>query len=282
MTLLVAVAGLVGALAAWPMLRQVLRSEALIRPNHRGDDVATAGGLVLVVVTLAATTVVAVDASATGSGLAAELAAPGRSTWLPAVWAVAGFGLLGFVDDVAARGRAGGFRGHLANMARGRLTTGGLKLVGGAAVGVVAVALVGRDDVWVLIGDAAVVALAANLANLVDLRPGRTTKVAAVAWVALLAVAGVGAVMHPASLVVGAAAGLAVPELAEKVMLGDTGSNVIGAVLGVTAVVVLDGWARLTLGVVLVGLNAASELVSFNRVIDGWAPLRWLDGLGRR
>jgi hypothetical protein len=33
--------------------------------------------------------------------------------------------------------------------------------------------------------------------------------------------------------------------------------------------------------VVVAGLNLASERVSFSRVIDRTAPLRWLDGLGR-
>lgn len=287
MTLVVAVAGIVGGLVGWPLLRPALTTPALIRTNHRGDDIVTAGGLVLVLVALAAAVVVSVagvwtqPAWVMGGVESLGPAAAARATWTAALVAVLGFALLGFVDDAAAAGRAGGFRGHVTAMGHGQLTTGGLKLLGGAAGAVTAVAMAGRDRPLVLIGDALIVALAANLANLLDLRPARTTKAALAAWLGLLAVGGLGVALHPASLVVGAAVGLLVPELREEVMLGDTGSNVVGACLGLTAVAVLGGPARIVVAVVLVVLNASSEVVSFSTVIERVAPLRWLDGLGR-
>jgi hypothetical protein len=59
------------------------------------------------------------------------------------------------------------------------------------------------------------------------------------------------------------------------------GPTVIGAVLGVGAVLALGPWARVALAVALAALNLAAEMVSFSRVIDRVGPLRRLDRLGR-
>ena len=79
----------------------------------------------------------------------------------------------------------------------------------------------------------------------------------------------------------GAAVGLLRPDLAGESMLGDTGANAAGALLG-TALVQGAGrrgrWAALA---VLVGLTLASEKVSFTRVIESTPVLRELDALGR-
>ena len=64
-------------------------------------------------------------------------------------------------------------------------------------------------------------------------------------------------------------------------MLGDAGANPLGALCGLAALVAAPAaGARWGLVVVLVGLNVVSEFVSFSRVIDTVAPLRWLDRLG--
>ena len=83
-------------------------------------------------------------------------------------------------------------------------------------------------------------------------------------------------------MVVGAALGLLLDDLHERLMLGDAGSNVLGAVLGL-GVVVACGTATRDIALVAVALlNGAGELVSFSRVIDAVAPLRALDRAGRR
>jgi hypothetical protein len=65
-------------------------------------------------------------------------------------------------------------------------------------------------------------------------------------------------------------------------MLGDTGANSAGALLG-TALIQRTGrrgrWAAL---VVLTALTLSSEKVSFTRVIESTPGLRELDALGRR
>jgi hypothetical protein len=52
--------------------------------------------------------------------------------------------------------------------------------------------------------------------------------------------------------------------------------------LGAAAAVALPRRARIAVLAAITGLTAASEVVSFTRVIDRTPPLRWLDMLGRR
>jgi UDP-N-acetylmuramyl pentapeptide phosphotransferase/UDP-N-acetylglucosamine-1-phosphate transferase len=132
-----------------------------------------------------------------------------------------------------------------------------------------------------VLADVVLVALAANLTNLFDRAPGRAIKVGLLAWIPIALIArtdAVGAALAPA---VGAFAGLLGDDLHERLMLGDAGSNVIGAALGVAVVMECAPLTRTIVLGVLVAATSASEFVSFSRVIDGVPALRKLDRLGR-
>ena len=192
-----------------------------------------------------------------------------------------GFGLLGLLDDLGGAGESGGFRGHLRSLASGRLTTGAVKLFGGAAVAVVVVAVIEPDSLGRLLADGALVALAANLGNLLDRAPGRTTKVALLAFVVLVLGAGAEPELAGVALAVGAGGGAAAGDLAERLMLGDAGANVLGAALGLGVVLACSPTTRTVVLVVVALLNLASERVSFSRVIAAVPPLRAADRWGR-
>ncbi len=65
-------------------------------------------------------------------------------------------------------------------------------------------------------------------------------------------------------------------------MLGDAGANALGALLGVAAVAGLRRPSRLVVLGTVAALTAASEKVSFTKVIAGNPALHRLDMLGRR
>jgi hypothetical protein len=71
-------------------------------------------------------------------------------------------------------------------------------------------------------------------------------------------------------------------DLGERAMLGDGGANALGAMLGTAAAVSLPRPARIVTLAAVVGLTAASEVVSFTKVIARTPPLNWVDMLGRR
>jgi len=196
-------------------------------------------------------------------------------------------GVLGALDDLAGDAARKGLRGHLAALGRGQVTTGAVKVVGLVLTGLVAAAVQAADHhlapgrhrstrvVDVLVGGA-VVAGTANLVNLLDLRPGRALK-ATILLGAPLALAGSAA----APAAVGAAAAALRDDLAGASMLGDTGANAAGALLGVALLDRLGRRGRLVALGVLTVLTLASERVSFTTVIESTPVLREIDAWGR-
>jgi hypothetical protein len=241
------------------------------RTNHRGEPITLLEG----------------PAVALG-GIAGSLVARGSGRERLAV-AIAGAGAAAFgsYDDLAGNGGKRGFRGHLGALTEGELTTGAVKLAGIGATGLAAAMIAGRPagsnprplgsaaaDVVI---NAGLIAGGANLLNLFDLRPGRAIKVALLAG-GLLAPSAGGAAAAPLA----AAAALLPEDLGERSMLGDGGANALGAMLGAAAATSLPRPARIAALGVIVGLTAASEVVSFSQVIDRTPVLRWADKLGRR
>ena len=161
-------------------------------------------------------------------------------------WAVyvLGVALLGLLDDALGRGAAAaaraGWRGHARAVARGALLDRGDQ--GGrarSALAAYATSGLGRHGLG-YVADLALLLLTTNLFNLLDLRPGRVEK----AFAALLARALRrrldGRAARPARasssgpVLVGAAF-----TLRERAMLGDTGSNLVGALAGISLLVTL-------------------------------------------
>jgi UDP-N-acetylmuramyl pentapeptide phosphotransferase/UDP-N-acetylglucosamine-1-phosphate transferase len=130
--------------------------------------------------------------------------------------------------------------------------------------------------------DALLVALAANLGNLLDRAPGRTIKAGAIAFAVLAIFTVVPRSLVPVAVVAGAAFGLLLDDLHERLMLGDAGANVIGAAIAVGAVATTSVATRVILLVVVAAANLSSEWVSFSRLIEATAPLRGFDRWGRR
>ena len=285
MTLAVAVAvAYVAARLLWLLLRSTWSHTGLLRPNYRGQAVPTAAG---VVVPLAVVLVEAGRVAAGAAGIGAR-GGPGPAR-LSVLVTVLGLGLVGMVDDlVEAEDQRRGFLGHVGALARGRLTAGGAKLLGGAGVALVAVGVSptgGPEDgssLAMLLADAALVALAANLANLFDRAPGRAIKAGSLSFVVLAVATGGPAVLTGVAVVTGAAAALLVDDLHERLMLGDVGANVLGGAIGLGVVQACSTTTRVVVLAMVAGLNLASEVVSFSRVIDAVAPLRSLDRAGRR
>ena len=273
-------AALAGALAArvlWVGLRPVLHQPLFLRDNFRGRTLPTATGLVL---PLALLVVEAVRAVADATDVV-EVGRHGAAR-LSVLVAGVGLGLLGLVDDLADTGEARGFRGHLGELARGRLSTGGLKLLGGMAVALVAVAPHADGSAVRLLVDAGLVALGANLGNLFDRRPGRTLKAGVLSCLVLAVGAGGPSVLAPVAVVAGAGLAMFADDARERLMLGDAGANVLGGVAALGVVLACSPLTRALTLVMVAVLNGLSEVVSFSRVIDGVRPLRAVDRWGRR
>lgn len=176
-----------------------------------------------------------------------------------AVPAVAPIAAIGIADDLWS-GPERGLREHI----RAGATTGTLKLVG-----IPLVALVRTRS----LSGAMLVGLAANAVNQLDTRPGRALKAFAL-----------GSLLLPRTprRAVAAAVLLAPYDLKEMTMLGDGGSNALGAVLGFSSVELLTGRRRWSAIAALSLLTVAGERRSLGGVIESTPVLRELDSLGRQ
>ncbi|MCW2879989.1 MAG: hypothetical protein JWQ95_4089 [Sphaerisporangium sp.] len=250
------------------------------RTNHRGEPITLLEG----------------PAFVAGAGAAVALS-PGLPARVraAAVLAGVGSGALGAYDDLRGATSSKGFKGHLTALARGEVTSGAVKILGIGAAGLLAAALLPRHprgpgqgpaalalDILV---DGAVIAGSANLANLFDLRPGRAIKVGLLTGGPLLVASlakGTPVSAALAAVPLGAGVALLPEDLGERAMLGDAGANALGALIGVAAVTGLRRPSRLVVLGAVAALTAASEKVSFTKVIAGNPALNHLDMLGRR
>jgi hypothetical protein len=171
---------------------------------------------------------------------------------------VTGIALLGLADDLWS-GPERGFKAHLGKGS----TTGVAK-----ALGIPLVALATTRS----LRKAAVVALAANALNQLDTRPGRALKAF---------VAGVALVRGDAARYLPLAVLLAPYDLREMTMLGDAGSNALGALLGYGSVGKLTARGQILCIAGLAAFTAAGEARSLGSLIERTPILRELDAMGR-
>jgi UDP-GlcNAc:undecaprenyl-phosphate GlcNAc-1-phosphate transferase len=295
---------IVAALVGGPLVRS-LRLHGLVRENYRGVALPFPIGVVIPVAALVALIPLA---------LLQELAdldifKPGA---YPAITYVVGVALLGLLDDfvgsgvfasrlagpgsqVAGRGsREGGseaanaepaatprgWRGHARAILGGGFSTGAAKAAGSLGLALFALSGQGRSAGEYLLA-AGVLVLATNLFNLLDLRPGRSAKVLLILGAALT----VGSLdvdgLWTAGLFLGPVLVLLPLDLRERGMLGDTGSNAIGAVAGVWLIATLDTTGQAIALAAMALVTAYGEFRSISRLIDRTPGLRHLDSLGR-
>lgn len=267
-----------------PRLSSLLIRAGMVRENYRGEKVPVPLGLVFSLVLPPVYGVLSLFQTAPAGLCLPHL--------FPLFFFVTGMGLLGLCDDLLKDDKHKGLRGHLGELRKGRLTSGGIKALFGLVFSLLFAAGIrapGEDlsvgAAFMLVMRALVAALAANTLNLFDLRPGRAVKAylfliflpvfflrsgridLCYLYLLLPAVAGVFAYMPY--------------DLQARGMLGDTGANYLGALLG--GLVILYGDPLFIGGAlfILVFLHVFAEKISFTRVIAKNRFLKFLDELGR-
>lgn len=256
------------------MLRPFLYERVLTK-NWRGQPVAGASGLIIMVSLLLTTAVYGLQAATRfGSGAAIS----GLVVFLFLIFTV---GMLGFIDDILGDRRDSGFRGHFRRLKEGKLTSGALKAIGGFSVALI-VAGIYSDTILIIILNALVLALSINTFNLLDLRPGRAIKIFLLAAVLIFIatyrapVWGLWAFALPPILV------LFWADLTEQSMLGDTGSNILGAIIGLTLIVALNWQIKLVILILMALFHYYTEKHSLTELVMRIRILRKFDELGTR
>jgi UDP-GlcNAc:undecaprenyl-phosphate/decaprenyl-phosphate GlcNAc-1-phosphate transferase len=265
------------ALAVVPAGARGLRDAGLVRANYRGVPLAFPLGAVLATAAL----VTLAPLAFLNDRADLDLLDPELRRWLPYLLGIA---FLGFLDDALGQGEAvatpRGWRGHGRALREGSLSTGAIKAIGALALAAYVVSGRGLES-WRYLADVALLILATNLGNLLDLRPGRAEKGLALLGAGLCLGAWTLAPLELLGIFAGPILVGAWLTLREQAMLGDTGSNLIGAVAGVWLLTTLGPDARLIALAVVVALTIYGELRSISATIESVPPLRWLDSLGR-
>jgi UDP-GlcNAc:undecaprenyl-phosphate GlcNAc-1-phosphate transferase len=274
---------LVLAAALAPTLLARLERAGVVRENYRGLVIPAASGTLIVLAALLALgPLSALDELADADSLAPETGS--------ALVFVMGVAVLGLLDDLlggrrpagAATGPGSprGLRGHARAAARGEFSTGTLKAAGTVGLALYVLSGEGRSASEYLVG-VGLLALSTNLFNLLDLRPGRAGKVFVAFGIVLTLGSWDTYALRALGLFIGPALVLLPYDLSERAMLGDTGSNVLGAVAGFWLIVALGPTGEAIALGVLALLTVYGEFRSISSLVERNAILRRLDSLGR-
>jgi UDP-GlcNAc:undecaprenyl-phosphate/decaprenyl-phosphate GlcNAc-1-phosphate transferase len=290
------------ALLVAPAMLRSLREQGFVRENYRGAEVAFPAGIAIVVSALLALIVVAPLDKIAGLDIF-------RPESRDAFIYVIGVALLGLLDDLvgsgalrppgaaqpappgtdppgsaAAAAPAGpaprGWRGHASATLGGAFSTGAAKAAGSLALALFVLAGTGLDGGEYLLAVGLLV-LATNLFNLLDLRPGRSIK--ALLLLALALTLGTFDLdpLWALGLFVGPILVLLPLDLREVGMLGDAGSNVVGAVAGLWLVLTLSTTGQAIALALIAVATVYGEFRSISALVERTPLLRHLDSLGR-
>jgi UDP-N-acetylmuramyl pentapeptide phosphotransferase/UDP-N-acetylglucosamine-1-phosphate transferase len=267
----------IAAFLTRPIL-SALRAGGHTRPNYRSRELPFPFGvLVLAAALLALVPLVLIERIAHTTILYPQL--------IPVSVYVLGVACLGLIDDTLGERPGGtpgprGWRGHGGAALRGELSTGTVKAVGSLGLALLATNYVDESvGRWLLAS--AVLVLATNALNLLDLRPGRAVK----AFVLIGAGLTIGVrelrPLWTLGLFVGPALVAGVYDLRERAMLGDTGANLLGALVGLWLVLSLGQTGQLIALALLFAVTVYGELRSISELVARVPLLRGLDSLGR-
>jgi UDP-GlcNAc:undecaprenyl-phosphate GlcNAc-1-phosphate transferase len=265
---------------AWllaPATFRMLAQGRLLQPNYLQEQIPTGAGILLLLATVPSLMLITILRSI---GLVASVWSGWSTQRLE--WAVIitvlGFSCLGLLDDTIGTKATRGLRGHIKALMEGQLTTGMVKALYGSFLSIV-IAIVAPLAAPLLLC-ALLISLAANTINLLDLRPGRALKAFFVGYGCITLLSGSSG--GPLLCVVATAVVLLPWDLQAKVMLGDTGANVLGAILGLFAVTQLSAPMQVLGLLSLIALHAYTERRSLTTLINDVPLLKWFDNLGRR
>ncbi len=267
LALFVFIIGILLEMVAIHIILPMLERCGAVRENYRHDQIPVAGGLTFPITILLCCVLIQFSNGYTGNRF---------TLYLLAVVVMA---FLGFIDDMLGQRDSLGFRGHFSRfLKKGELTTGALKALGGGIIAIY-VSLFYSRTFGEFVVNVLIIALFTNCMNLFDLRPGRCVKAFLLLFIPLLLLADSFYLLFMP--LAGAVLAYFPHDLKARVMMGDTGSNVLGVTLGIMAVYGLDLPLRVVLVVALILLHIFTERYSLSKIIDSNRFLRWFDRLGR-
>lgn len=259
-------AGLLIASLILPGVRKLLIQAGFLRPNYRSELIPAGAGLIFFL------------ASPVIAGLYL-LFFNDQLTSLVFLLAITSFTCLGLVDDIWGSRDTGGLAGHVRAFFVGRLTTGFLKAFSGFVIALFLSCFLGPFSRIPI--NALVIVLSANAVNLLDLRPGRAGKGSVLIALILFALGGKQVELLLLAAVTGILTVYLKDDLKARYMMGDAGSNPLGAILGISVIWTHNETFLLIYLFLLILFHLYTEKNSLTVIIAGNRFLSYLDRLGR-
>lgn len=251
-----------------PMVKEMLISSGVLCRNFMKEEIPTAMGLVFIfaqVITL---------------GILQIFLDLENNFNLIYLFGYVFIGLVGLLDDLIGDKEIKGLKGHIKSFFRGKLTTGGIKAFLGLFISLVVSSYLSSNLLEFLV-NGLIIGLFTNLINLFDLRPGRASKVFIILSVLLLLFSG----NKDNNYIILSLYGMLIPyislDLNSKVMMGDTGANILGYSLGIYAAANYNIVPKIIILIILVVVHLLAEKVSFSKIIEENKYLKSFDNMGR-
>lgn len=262
----IAVLALAISFASVGPLLNFLREAGFTAKNFKGSEVPVGTGLLWGWVLLACTALIGLVGTLVGdvAGLINEL-------YILAAL-VAGVTLLGFIDDTA-KTEERGLRSHIRAFFNGKITSGFLKATGGLVISLI-IATHFTSSPQLIILNALIIGLFMNFINLLDLRPGRALVtfiiLANMVMVASFFSSGMSLSFSWAfwGIILAPASAIFLSEIRGQSMLGDTGSNTLGAVLGYVVIANFETDIKVAVLIFLLAFNFIADRVSITKLLE--------------
>ena len=253
------------------VISHMIINAGFLKPNYRGEEIPVGLGVTILI------------SSVTVLALSVIFLSPGvREKSTVFLFTLAVFTCLGLMDDFWGDAKCKGLAAHMKSLLTGNPTTGSLKALAGGMAALYISARSSAGPLLFIPVDAVIIALSVNAINLLDLRPGRAGK----GFLFIIILVFIAFPLRQDILFASMAAGSLLAylplDLKSRAMMGDSGANALGSVLGLTAVWIFDLKLKFFYLAVLVLLHIVAERSSLTRIIASNRLLDYLDRLGRK
>ncbi|MFY9177697.1 MAG: hypothetical protein WBI74_06945 [Caldicoprobacterales bacterium] len=187
--------------------------------------------------------------------------------------------LIGYIDDSLETSTSKGFKGHIKSMMSGELSTGIIKLIVSVIIGTL-ISAVYYSNVIDIALNTILFCLCVNFINLLDLRPGRGIK----GFILFTLFISVSSGLRSIWILLPIYSSLTIytrGEMEEIYMLGDTGANLLGGVLGFYILKAAYPGVKYALFIILIFLHIIAEFKSLSNIIDSIPLLKYMDSFGQ-
>ncbi|MFW5786725.1 MAG: hypothetical protein ACOCV3_00500 [Halanaerobiales bacterium] len=231
--------------------------------NYKGEKIINSGGIIIVLFYLLYYI------------LSINLKKVNSLQWSGLIFILMITASVGVIDDICGGRNEKGFKGHIKKLWKGKLSTGVMKAIAVTTSAIIVLLYLNNFKLT----NVTIIIFSANLFNLLDLRPGRALKVFILMSVFLL-------VFYPQFILyflpIYIISIVYLPlEFKKIMMLGDSGSNSLGIILGWSIINISHTLIKINVLLLFFILNILAEKISFTKIIEKNRYLNWVDQIGR-